>query len=156
MKIRFVICLLASLAAGCDESRVYEKNLDFKDRAWMSGHKPEFEFEIGDTTASYNIYCNVRNTLDYPFSRLFITYYLQDSIGKVSEQKLISNMIFDPKTGEPQGSSGLGDIYDHRFLLLKNYRFPYRGKHRIKFEQFMRKDTLDGMLAVGVRVERAG
>ena len=57
------------------------------------------------------------------------------------------------KTGKPFGTSGLGDIYDHRFELLKDYQFPTRGKYRIKLEQMMRMDTLHGILAVGVRVE---
>ena len=154
MRIIFLILIGAVVVTGCDESRVYEENIDLEHGAWMIGHKPEFEFEIRDTTITYNLYCNVRNSLQYPFSRLFVTYYLQDSIGKVSEKKMVTRMMFDPKTGKPSGSSGLGDIYDHQFLILNKYRFPYSGRHRIKFEQFMRADTLAGVLAVGVRVEK--
>jgi len=154
MRIFLSIVFATILLAACDDTRVFEKNVDFNDRAWLFADTPEFEFEILDTTTSYNVYCNVRNSLQYPFSRLFVTYYLQDSVGKVSRQKLVSRMIFDPKTGKPQGSSGLGDIYDHQFLLVQDHKFPYRGKHKIKFEQFMRTDTLEGVLAVGVRVER--
>jgi gliding motility-associated lipoprotein GldH len=154
MRIVILFFVAAALLAACDESRVYEKNIDFEHRAWMMGHKPEFEFDIADTAVSYNLYCNVRNSLSYPFSRLFLTYYLQDSIGKVFQQKLVTRMMFDPKTGKPEGSSGLGDIYDHQLMLIKGHKFPYRGKHKIKFEQFMRQDTLAGILAIGVRVEK--
>ena len=63
-------------------------------------------------------------------------------------------MLFDPKTGKPFGRSGLGDIYDHRLQFIKNFKFPYSGKFRMKFKQEMRKDSLDGILAVGLRVEK--
>lgn len=155
MRRSIVILFLLGLVTGCDETRVFEKNVDFENRVWMMGHKPEFEFGIQDTTTQYNIYCSVRNSLSYPYSRLFLTWYLQDSIGKVEQQKLVSKLIFDPKTGKPEGTSGLGDIYDHRFLLIQSHRFRYSGIHKLKLEQFMRKDTLEGVLAVGVRIEKA-
>jgi gliding motility-associated lipoprotein GldH len=63
--------------------------------------------------------------------------------------------MFDAKTGAPNGTSGLGDIFDHQALLISGHKFPYAGIHKIKFEQFMRKDTLEGIFAVGVRVERS-
>jgi gliding motility-associated lipoprotein GldH len=154
MRSIILIVISAAIFFACDDSRVYEKNIDFESHAWMKGHKPEFEFSIPDTTARYNLYCNVRNSLDYPFSRLFFTYYLQDSIGLVFNKRLMTETLFDPKTGEPEGSSGLGDIYDHQFPIVKNHKFPYAGVHKIKFEQFMRSDTLSGVLAVGVRVEK--
>jgi gliding motility-associated lipoprotein GldH len=154
MKRLITIFFTGAFLFACDDNRIYEENIDLDNRIWMVDQKPEFEFSVTDTTESYNIYCNVRNSLDYPYSRLFLTYYLQDSIGKVDKQKLVSRMIFDPTTGKPEGTSGLGDIYDHRFLIVKDHKFRYRGKHRIKLEQFMRKDTLPGILAVGVRVER--
>lgn len=150
----FFLLLGAVMFTACDDTRVYEKNLDFEHKAWMVGYKPEFEFRIEDTIQTYNLYCNVRNTVSYPYSRIFLTYYLQDSLGKVSDKKMIDHMLFDPKTGDPQGTSGLGDIYDNRIQLLRNFKFSYRGTHKIKFEQFMRTDTLAGILAVGVRVEK--
>ncbi len=65
----------------------------------------------------------------------------------------MNEQIFDQKSGEPLGDSGLGDIYDHQFLLMKNYQFVAPGKYKMVFEQYMRADTVQGILAVGVRVE---
>jgi len=142
------------LLFSCDEDRVYEKNADFDSRYWLVSEKPEFEFEIADSLQSYNLYCNVRNSLDYPFARIFITWYLRDSAGVALEKQMVSQLLFDDKTGEPYGESGLGDIYDHRIPLKTNFQFPYAGRYQIAFEQFMRTDSLSGILAVGLRVER--
>ena len=140
---------------SCDSNRLYEINHDFNDRTWKVNESQDFEFRINDTGKKYNIYYNVRNSLDYPYSRIFVTYYLQDSTGKELRSKLNTQDLFDQKTGAPFGSSGLGDIYDHRFLLLDNYEFKFPGKYKLKLEQFTRQDTLKGIMAIGIRIETA-
>lgn len=154
MRILLPILFLALFVAGCDDTRVYEQNHDFDQRAWLANDKPEFEFEIVNTVDAYTLYCNVRNSVAFPYSRLFIKYELKDSTGKVLEGKMLPAFLFDQHTGEPQGSTGLGDIYDQRFPVISNYRFPSAGKYKVSFEQFMRKDTLEGVLAIGLRVEK--
>lgn len=153
-------CYLWSLALfffliSCDSDRVYEQYHDFDNGFWPVTETPEFEFSIDQLGEKYNLYCNVRNSSDYPNARFFFTYYLQDSIGTVLKQELKTEALFDSKTGKPFGSSGLGDIYDHQFSILENYQFTHPGKFKVKIEQFMRTDTLSGILAVGLRVEKA-
>ncbi|HWA35726.1 MAG TPA: hypothetical protein VG737_16400, partial [Cyclobacteriaceae bacterium] len=74
--------------------------------------------------------------------------------GKEISKKLVFNDLFDEKTGRPLGDSGLGDLYDHRFPILQDYSFSNPGKYSLKLDQFNRQDTLQGVIAVGVRVER--
>ncbi len=151
----FFIGSLFLVFTACDTNRLYETNHDFADRTWKVSDAPDFEFKITDTGKKYNLYYNVRNSLDYPYSRIFITYHLQDSTGNELQSKLDTQDLFDQKTGAPFGSSGLGDLYDHRFPLLRNYEFKIPGRYKIKLEQYTRQDTLKGILAVGVRVEEA-
>jgi gliding motility-associated lipoprotein GldH len=154
MRILFLALVCAVLFVACDENRVYEKNVDFDERFWSVQESPEYEFEIIDNSINYNLYCDIRNSVSYEWSRLFFNYDLTDSSGRVLQNDLAEVMLFDPKTGEPLGNSGLGDIYDHRVPLIRNFRFPYSGKFKMKFRQEMRKDSLDGILAVGLRVEK--
>jgi gliding motility-associated lipoprotein GldH len=147
------IAFVCTWLMGCDQSRVYEQNVDFDERYWLVNEKPEFEFTIDQPADKYTIYGNLRNTISYPYARVFFTYHLQDSAGTELEKKLVTQYLFDSKTGKPFGNSGLGDIYDHRFELLPDYQFRHRGKYKIRLEQMMRIDTLQGILAVGVRVE---
>lgn len=148
-----VVGLLILLSA-CDRNRIYETNIDLTDRTWKVKDTVEFEFRIEDLSPRYKLSCDLRNTLDYPYSRVFITYHLFDSTGREFETKLITQNLFDQKTGTPFGSSGIGDIYDHRFSLLSDYEFKNVGRYKMRLEQFMREDTLQGIVAVGLRVER--
>lgn len=145
-------CLFFTIA--CDSNRLYETNVEFKNRSWNVSEKVSVEFEISDTVEHYNLYFNVRNSLDYPYSRIFVNYNLQDPTGMELAKKMIGENLFDQKTGEPFGQSGIGDLYDHQFPLLTDYVFHKTGKYKITFEQFMRQDTLQGVLAVGARVEK--
>jgi gliding motility-associated lipoprotein GldH len=155
MRYFFLIAVLGLLIVACDSNRVYEVNKDFTDRTWKTSDTTVFDFRINNIGDKYNLYYNVRNTIDYPNARLFVNYVLADSIGNILSKKMVAQNLFDLKTGKPNGTSGLGDIYDHQFLLLENYEFTRQGKYILKLEQFMRQDTLHGILAVGVRVERA-
>lgn len=144
----------AFLVAGCDSAKISDQVLEFNDRSWKVLEPAEFEFKINDIGSPYDVSFTVRNSLDYPFARLFVNYTLVDSVGQELSKKLIANYLFDQKSGEPNGRSGLGDLYDHRFPLLKNYSFRYPGRFKIKMEQAMRQDTLQGVLAVGLHVEK--
>lgn len=155
MRAFYALFIVGTLLSACDDNRVYEQITDFDNRQWISTEKPQFEFFIDNIDQPYNLYSDIRNSVSYPYSRFFFTYYLQDSTGSDIEKKMITEFLFDSKTGKPFGKSGIGDLYDHRFLLLKNYQFQRQGKYRVVFEQFMRMDTLPGILSVGLRVERS-
>ena len=150
--MRFLLVIIFFVVlVGCDSSRVFEDNKDFSKKVWALNDTVSFEFQI-QKEGLFNVQCDIRNTLDYPYSRIFVNYTLEDSTHKVLVTKLVANYLFDVKTGEPNGDSGIGDIYDHRFAL-ESRKFG-AGKYFVKLQQYMRTDTLQGILAAGVRVEK--
>ncbi len=149
-----IFFFLLSLLFSCDSDRLYEENKKLENRYWRVDEPMIFDFKIEDSTHSYSIYYNVRNSLEYPYARLFIQYSLADSTRNLIDKKLNAQFLFDQKTGKPLGQSGVGDVFDHQFLLIENQVFNYPGKYQLKIEQFNRQDTLRGILAVGARVER--
>jgi len=147
------IIFIAALAFSCDSNRLFEKNITLEKRYWRVDEPVIIDFKIEDASKPYNIYYNVRNSLEYPYARLFIQYTLADSTGLQIDKKLNAQYLFDQKTGKPLGQSGIGDVFDHRFLLIEKHVFSNAGKYQLKIEQFNRQDTLRGILAVGARVE---
>lgn len=151
-----IIIFLSCLLFACDSSRLFEENINLKKRYWRADEPMIFDFKIEDVSKSYSIYYNVRNSLEYPYARLFIQYTLSDSTGSPLDKKLNAQFLFDQKTGKPLGNSGIGDVFDHQFLLIEKQVFNYPGKYQLKVEQFNRQDTLRGILAVGARIELYG
>ena len=159
MKKHFFLLLFLStttLFQSClDKTRVYEKNIDFNQKYWDIDSVPTFSFTIPDAGKAYDIYWNVRNTASYPYRNLYLTYYLEDSLGTSLSSALHDMVLFEPKTGEPYGD-GFGGVYDHQFLALPQQKFPAKGTYSIKLKQYMRTDSLPEILSVGVRVEETG
>lgn len=153
MKLRALAILVIALSS-CDGERLYEKNREFSNRTWYMDSIPSFTFNISQPGTNYDIYLNLRNTLSYPFQNIYLTYYLEDSLGNTLSQDLVNFQLFDTKTGKPFGSGGIGDVYDHQFNLLEGYSFPAEGTYELKLEQYMRRDSLPQIVAVGVRVEQ--
>ena len=148
------IIVLFVLIVSCDSSRVYEDFNDMEEAFWHLDSIQTFRFEIDDTTRSYNLRSTFRNASSYPFYNLYFQYTLEDSVGNVLRQGLKQVDLFDPKTGEPYGS-GLGDLFDHSFVLEEDYTFESAGSYTLSFKQYMRRDTLPFILSVGARVEFA-
>lgn len=157
MRVVFFTAMCCALVclASCDSTGVYETNHDFQSRYWLQHEMPEFEFEIADTALTYNLYVNIRNDLSFPNENLYLKCFLSDSTGSLLQEKLVSELLFE-KSGKPLGSTVLGDIYDHQGLLFKSYTFDKPGLYTMRFAHYMRRDTVKGMLAVGVRVEKSG
>jgi gliding motility-associated lipoprotein GldH len=67
----------------------------------------------------------------------------------------VEQNLFDKKTGEPFGDSGLGNIYSHQFLLEPGIRFPTTGNYYVRLNHMMRYDTLPEIRSIGIRVEKS-
>ncbi|MGV3502184.1 MAG: gliding motility lipoprotein GldH [Adhaeribacter sp.] len=154
MSKQFFACMLFLalwVCSACDPNRIYEENIDIKDYNWKIADVKEFNFAITDTTKTYQIFFNVRNALGYEYYNLYLS---QTLIGP-DREKLYSRLhemyLMDPKTGEPLGS-GAGDIFDHTFLAVKAQRFTKVGTYKIRLRQYMRKNPLAGIMAVGVKI----
>ena len=149
-----VSILMFAILSACTQPAVYQNQVDLKNRAWLFSEKPTFTFTIDDTSAGYDLFLLVRNEIDYPNANLYFNFHLQNPKGVTLEKKLQSEFLFEKKTGKPFGKSGLGDIYDHAFPALRNYHFPSPGNYTFTVEQFMRTDTLRGILSIGLLVDK--
>jgi len=74
-----------------------------------------------------------------------------DSAGKEVSNTLQGMYLFDEKTGQPKGS-GWGNDYDYAILADSNYHFPFNGKYTIEIQQYMRKDTIEGISDFGLSI----
>jgi gliding motility-associated lipoprotein GldH len=152
-KYFFMMIACVTSLYSCDPNVVTNENYDVTDRSWGINEIPSFQFEIQDPEKRYDIFYNIRNTIEYPYHNLYITYFLEDTVGNVISTDLHNMDLFDRKTGKPKGSSSLGDIYEHLILALPQYKFDTAGVYQIRLQQFMRMQELPEIVSVGVKVE---
>ncbi len=152
-QLSFLILFLSIffLLACEDGNRVFEQNIDIENNNWRISDTKEFRFEITDTTKTYQVFFNIRNALFYEYYNLYVSETLLDPDGQKVHTKLHEMYLMDKKTGEPLGK-GAGDIFDHSVLGLKNQQFKKPGTYTLRLTQYMRKNPLPGIMAVGIKV----
>jgi gliding motility-associated lipoprotein GldH len=78
-----------------------------------------------------------------------------DTLGNIYKTDLVNVRLFNSKTGEPHGD-GLGDIFDHQYKVIDDYRFNNPGVYQMNISHYMRPDSLPEIMAVGLRIEKEG
>ena len=149
--ILFFLVLVASI--GCNENTLYKAYEDIEEGLWPVDKKYTFRFEIQDTTQLYNLYYLVRNAQQYPYYNLYLTRQMKGPDGKALYTRLDEMYLSDQVTGKPRGS-GLGDLFDHKIIFQRNYRFPRSGKYSITVAQSMRQNPLPYVMGIGLSVEK--
>lgn len=145
------IVMMIWLLIGCDRVRIYEVNNDFASAIWRADSVQRFSFAITEGSRTYDLFANFTNEVDYPYYNLYYQYSIADSLNREVKSGLLNAILFDAKSGEPKGS-GLGDLYDHRSPILRDFTFPTTGRYVLSLQQYMRIDSLPGIRAVGVRI----
>ena len=139
------------LLTACDTKRYFEENKPIVQGSWKSGEKVHFDIQITDTLSRYTFFLNVRNSIDYPYSNLYLFIHSTNTTGK-NAQDTIECQLAD-YTGKWLGS-GFGSIKFNRFIIQKGVNFRHRGRYTFEIEQAMRVKELKGIVDVGIRIEK--
>lgn len=151
--MRIAIMVVFSLLMSCKGSSDLKEIRDFKNSEWFIAKKESFVVEIKDVTKTYSFNYLVRNTIGYHYYNLYLNQVLSDSNGKVLQSSMDEVILFNQKTGKPNGV-GLGDIFDNRIAApkLQNYKFSKPGKYKWTLSHNMRPDPLTDIMSIGAEV----
>lgn len=152
--ICWAVCMLSLFS--CDKKAFFDHYYKFEN-GWSKDEKVAFEFEQSDTLGRYNLFLNVRNNNDYPFSNLFVIVKIAQPNGKI----LVDTLEYE--MANPDGTlmgTGFSDVKENKLWLKENFRFPSQGKYEITLEQALREmgavdriEKLKGISEVGIRIE---
>jgi gliding motility-associated lipoprotein GldH len=146
----FVFSLVA--LASCDDKVVFEENKSIEHGVWSNSDAARFQFSVNDTVSFHDFYLNVRNGEEYPYSNLYVFLEIEFPNAKKSTDT-ISCFLADP-SGKWLGS-GLGDLYDQRFMIRKRKQFPLAGRYSVTIRQGMRTPELKGIYDIGFRLAKS-
>ncbi len=143
--------LLFTLVTSCNFDKVFEKTEDIQNGKWDKNHIVRFDVSIKDTINGYDIFINIRNNNNFRYKNLFLFVSTSSPKG-FSKRDTVELTLADDK-GKWLGH-GIGGINSIEKTYKQNVRFPVSGNYRIELGEGMRNDILDGIMDVGIRVEK--
>ena len=139
------------LYASCGTQTVYDESLTIPEEAWASTLPARFDVEVDDTLTYNTLYLKISNTVNYKYRNIyfFVTVLLPN--GQVARDTV--NCDLANNYGEWYGK-GMGSTKTLQFPYRTQFLFPYTGLYKFYIEQAMRDDTLQGIKAIGLKIEK--
>lgn len=157
-KLATVFLLLLITFVSCDAKRVFDQYQTISNGSWKKKSKINFNFNVNDTISKRNLYFNLRNNNNYPFSNLFLIANIKFPDGTQITDTLEYDMT--DKTGKFLGR-GFTEIKENKLFYKENISFPIKGNYIVSVYQAMRKNgeiegvkSLEGITEVGFRIEK--
>ncbi len=156
--IYVLIAFLMISFTSCDSKQEFDEYTSIPKASWNKQNTVTFLFSINDTVQKKNLFINLRNNKNYPFSNLFLIAEMDFPDG----QKIVDTLEYDMTdvTGKFLGK-GFTDIKENKLFYKENITFPKSGEYTFSVRQSMRKNgevegvaSLDGITDVGFRIEK--
>lgn len=143
------VLLLLLHTVSCDSGMVYDQYEPTEHGVWKWQNAMEFKVDISDTISLNNIYLQVRHTVEYPLSNLYMFVHVKSPSGQHITDTI--NMILAAPDGEWTGK-GNSNIRELMLLYRKQTQFRIPGTYVFTLEQAMRQPELP-VTDLGIRVE---
>jgi len=146
-----VLFMPVVLLVSCTETDLYNQSVAIPDNGWNKEEAVHFDVPIKDTLTDYNFFLNIRNNAEYRYSNLYL--FLNTVMPNGNKTRDTIEIILADNDGRWLGK-GWGSVKENDILLKKNLRFPLKGSYRFFIQQAMRRDTLIGIINVGLRIAK--
>lgn len=159
--MRKILALLGVVVSlySCGSKMEFAEYRNLNNGSWSKNDTIFFEFSGLDSTANYNLFLNVRNDEDYPFSNLFVITQLKHPLGKV-EIDTLEYLMAEP-SGEWLGN-GMGSLKESKLWYKENIKFSDSGVYKVNVFQAMRQNgkvegiqELLGITDVGLEIQKS-
>jgi gliding motility-associated lipoprotein GldH len=152
-----IVFVLISLTS-CDSKSIFNQYKSIANSSWEANKKVDFQFTIQDTISKRNLFINLRNNKNYPFSNLYLITELNFPNGT----KVLDTLQYEMTNakGEFLGS-GFSEIKENKLFYKESKAFPVSGAYSFKVYHAMRKNgqvasipSLKGVTDIGLSIEK--
>lgn len=154
----FIFLITLLFLFSCSDKIEFIKYKPLSNASWQAHKNISFEFEINDTILPKNLFINIRNNKDYPYSNLYVITNLEFPNG----DKIIDTLQYEmaDNSGKFLGQ-GFTDIKENKLFYKEEKVFPVKGKYVFNIHHAMRKNGqvnaipfLPGVQDVGFSIEK--
>lgn len=143
---------------SCADSIEFSQYKTLKNGSWEAHKNISFQFDVLDTILPKNLFINIRNNYDYPYSNLYVITELVFP----NNDKVIDTLQYEmaDKTGKFLGK-GFTEIKENKLFYKEKKVFPISGNYVFNIRHAMRKNGevnpipfLEGVQDVGFSIEK--
>ena len=157
IKKLFYLCLpivLGLSITSCGKKKIlFEKQYDLKNAQWTYRDTLNFDFNITDTMAIYDIVLAIKHTPQYPMQNIYTNIYTKFPTGERVKQLL--NIDLADNTGKWESDCNSSECA-FEIPIQPNAFFNQAGQHSITLEQSMRTDSLSGIKSIALKLVEKG
>jgi len=158
MQSKFVLITIVILLFSCARPTIYNKYKSLNNNEWAINKPVDFKFNAKDSLETYNIFINIRNNNQYPYSNIFlvVSTYLNNTISDID--------TLEYKMADASGKwlgTGFGGVKENKLVFKINYKFPRKGNYKYSIIHANRKNGslkgdnfLKGITDVGLSIEK--
>jgi len=156
MQNRWILLGLV-LLFSCQKPNIYDKYYSINNNKWDINKPIDFKVDIKDSLTNYNLFVNIRNNNQYPYSNLFlvVSTYFDNTISEID--------TLEYQMANPEGQwlgTGFTDVKENKLIFKINYKFPKKGNYKFSVVHANRKNGdltsdkfLKGITDVGLSIE---
>jgi len=152
--VPFLFILLPLFFTACGPSYQYEKYYEFDDGTWAYADTLNFNFTIEDTLSIYNLYLELEHGTDFRNQNLYTLIHTRFPNGEAIKERLSLELI-DKSTGSWRGNCGSKQC-KVTIPIQEGAYFNQPGNYSILVEQYMRRDSVQGIFKLGFLLEDTG
>lgn len=145
---RCLIVVALALLAACTDTALYD-HYQAVEKPWSKDQVYYFTFDIADNTLPYDLTLEIRSNNLYPYQNLWLLCTEEPPVGPMTHDTIECMLAND--YGEWRGS-GIS-LYHLGIPLRTRRHFPHKGQYTIGIRQGMRDEQLNGIEAIGLRIE---
>ncbi len=157
MHKHILLLVLLCFLGSCSRNRTAFAEYKTIDNGWGKDESVNFSFKAPDTLNAYNLFINLRNDEQFPFSNIFLIVNMEFPEGRVITDTLEYQMA--KPSGEWLGK-GFTDLKENKLWYKERVTFPDTGSYEVKILHAMRKNgnvegvrSLQGITDVGISIE---
>lgn len=143
------LLLLSITLAACQPNSYYDQSQTIANGKWQQDSNLLFQLPIGDTTALYDMFLNLRHNTSYPYANLYLFIHSTMPSGSQAHDTLELQLA---QTDGKWLGTGSGSLRHNHFILRHRLRFAQIGNYTFSIKQGMRQQQLHGIENIGIEL----
>ncbi len=148
MKIILLFFAILSFSA-CNSNIYYKQTSTIADHKWDQSDLKNFEFEIDNNEAYYDLILEIDHSVDFKFENIYVNINTLFPNGEEVKDEVSLQLAdhLDQWQGKCNSKNCVTSI-----LLQNNVYFKEKGNHKITIEQYNRENPLEGINSLTLKI----